>query len=70
MVTSFESNLHLNWKRMSIIKVGLHEIPGKYFSLKQTTVHLHDTLVQRHSKNYETNCSNCSKSTKIGTHVD
>ena len=27
-------------------------------------------LVQRHSKKYETNCSNCSKSTKIGTHVD
>ena len=27
-------------------------------------------IVQRHSKKYETNCSNCSKSTKIGTHVD
>ena len=28
------------------------------------------SIVQRHSKKYETNCSNCSKSTKIGTHVD
>ena len=27
-------------------------------------------VVQRHSNKYETNCSNCSKSTKIGTHVD
>ena len=26
-------------------------------------------IVQRHSNKYETNCSNCSKSTKIGTHV-
>ena len=25
-VTLFESNLQLNWKRMSIIKVGLHEM--------------------------------------------
>ena len=37
---------------------------------KLMSLEMRHLIVQRHSKKYETNCSNCSKSTKIGTHVD
>ena len=37
------------------------------YSVYIDSYHIHAYIVQRHSKKYETNCS---KSTKIGTHVD
>ena len=58
---SKEKGLLLNTRKTKIMVVDKNRTDDHKFILN---------VVQRHSKKYETNCSNCSKSTKIGTHVD
>ena len=64
----------INYKIVVLVFRALHGLAPAYVSTLimpyEPRRALRSTVVQRHSKTYETNCSNCSKSTKIGTHVD